>query len=150
MKVTLQNHFKKHNIASDIDWKKFVVKKGNRKKIDEVYLRSNKRGSVIEHLFFSVLSPEQYDKYIIKKSQIIFLKYLIEDNDLNLTEIDLQEIGFEIGADIPVCFYNRPALINGIGEHITEAKINKKFYLVLVNPMFSISTKYIYKKTILN
>ncbi|MAU87302.1 MAG: 4-(cytidine 5'-diphospho)-2-C-methyl-D-erythritol kinase [Alphaproteobacteria bacterium] len=76
----------------------------------------------------------------------IFLKYLIEDNDLNLTQMDLQEIGFEIGADIPVCFYNRPALINGIGEHITEAKINKKFYLVLVNPMFSISTKYIYKK----
>jgi len=63
IKVTLQNHLKKHNIASDIDWTQFVVKSGNRKRIDEVYLRSNKRGSVIEHVFFSVLSPEQYDKY---------------------------------------------------------------------------------------
>ena len=76
----------------------------------------------------------------------IFLKYLIEDNNLNLAQIDLQDIGYKIGADIPVCFYNRPAFITGIGEHITEAKINEKFYLVLINPMFSISTKYVYKK----
>jgi len=64
-KVTLQNHLKKHNIASDIDWNKFVVIRvdKNKKRIKEVYLRRNRWRSIEEHLFFSVLSQEQYDKY---------------------------------------------------------------------------------------
>jgi 4-diphosphocytidyl-2-C-methyl-D-erythritol kinase len=75
-----------------------------------------------------------------------FLRYILEDNNIDSNQIDFKKISYAVGADIPVCFYNRPSFIAGIGELLTETSFNERFYLVLVNPKISISTKDIYKK----
>ncbi len=92
------------------------------------------------------------------------LEFLNKHYNLNLTKEYLKEIAHKIGADIPLFFYcqnafnknstdnsfesNTPknasttALVQGIGENITQININdlQNYYILLFNPLFSIST----------
>ncbi len=63
---------------------------------------------------------------------------------LNLSDAEMNSIGLELGADIPVCLYGRSAYMSGIGEIIEPAQITP-LYLVLVNPDIHISTKEIFE-----
>ena len=59
----------------------------------------------------------------------------------------LMELGVTLGADIPFCIQGKPALAEGIGEKLTPIKgLSKDFYILLVNPNVSVSTKEIYTR----
>jgi len=45
-----------------------------------------------------------------------------------------------LGADVPVCLRARPAMMGGIGERIAPAPLFPAFWMVLANPMVSVST----------
>lgn len=62
------------------------------------------------------------------------------------SEKDLMSIGLSIGADIPFFIFKCPAIATGIGEKLKVFKGLEKFWIVLIYPGFSISTKMIYKK----
>ena len=65
--------------------------------------------------------------------------------NLNLSLEEMQNIGVKFGADIPYCLINKPALIEGIGEKITELDLDLSEYKVLlVNPREYISTQDIF------
>lgn len=72
------------------------------------------------------------------------LKGLNELWDLGLKEEELQEIGVEIGADVPFCITGGTALAQGIGEKLTKLKPFKGKNLLLVNPGMQISTAEVY------
>ena len=59
---------------------------------------------------------------------------------LDLTDEKLAEIGLQLGADVPYCLDNRPALVEGIGEIITPIDPFPDYYLVIVKPDVSVST----------
>ncbi len=59
---------------------------------------------------------------------------------LDLTDEKLAEIGLQLGADVPYCLDNRPALVEGIGEIITPIDLFPDYYLVIVKPDVSVST----------
>ncbi len=60
---------------------------------------------------------------------------------------ELMEIGVTLGADVPFCIQQKPALAEGIGEKLTTIKgLSRNLYILLVNPNVLISTKEIYEK----
>ncbi len=67
------------------------------------------------------------------------LQLLNEFWNLKLNEEALMNIALNIGADVPFCLSeSKCSFIEGIGEKLKPFELNKKLYLVLVNPNFSI------------
>ena len=66
--------------------------------------------------------------------------------DLKLTKMEIEEIGKNLGADVPPCFYNKAVKAEGIGEIITPINTNFKYYFVIIKPKVSFSTKEMYQK----
>ena len=64
---------------------------------------------------------------------------------LNLTQDELIEVGLKIGADVPFCLFNKPALVTGIGEKLEFLNIDTNFHLFLVKPSFGVSTKKLFE-----
>lgn len=50
-----------------------------------------------------------------------------------------------IGADLPICYYEKPAFVSGIGEIIEPIDNFPTIYLVLVNPKKALLTKDVFK-----
>jgi len=57
----------------------------------------------------------------------------------------LREIGLELGADVPVCVYGRPARLRGIGERLDPIRGLPDLPLLLVNPGVAIATSAVFK-----
>ncbi|MBO5930577.1 MAG: 4-(cytidine 5'-diphospho)-2-C-methyl-D-erythritol kinase [Clostridia bacterium] len=65
---------------------------------------------------------------------------------LNLTEKRMMEIGLRLGADVPFCIQERPALATGIGEILTHVcGLPEYLWILLVNPNRKVSTKIVYE-----
>ena len=60
---------------------------------------------------------------------------------LQLTIPEMAEIGKKVGADVPFCVMNRPAMVAGIGEILTPFSVNVDFDILLVKPRSGVSTK---------
>ena len=60
---------------------------------------------------------------------------------LNMDTQTMLDIGREVGADVPFCCLNRPALVKGIGEQIEPFKCRPSFHVLLVKPGKGVSTK---------
>ena len=64
----------------------------------------------------------------------------------NLTQGQLQEMALNLGADVP--FFVKPcsaALATGIGERLQEAEPLTDIWIILLNPGFPVSTKWVYE-----
>lgn len=67
--------------------------------------------------------------------------------NLGVSAQQLMELGVTLGADIPFCIQQKPALAQGIGEKLTPIRgLSKDIYILLVNPNISVSTKEIYQR----
>lgn len=64
--------------------------------------------------------------------------------ELNLATEKLQEIGFNLGADVPFCFLEGCALAKGLGEILEPVRGFEHAWMVLVKPSFGVSTKEVY------
>ena len=65
---------------------------------------------------------------------------------LNLREKELIEIGKSLGADVCPCYYNIAVRAEGIGEIITKIDTNFKYYVLIIKPKISCSTKDMFNK----
>lgn len=59
---------------------------------------------------------------------------------LDLSRDGLAELLLPLGADIPMCLYGAPVLVEGIGEQVTPIYGLPPFGVVLVNPGVAVST----------
>ena len=57
----------------------------------------------------------------------------------------LMEFGLELGADVPVCVYARPARLRGIGERLDPVRGLPELPLVLVNPGVPVATAAVFR-----
>ena len=65
---------------------------------------------------------------------------------LNLSEEELQQIGFKLGADVPFCISGNAALAQGIGEELTYIKgLPKDTSILICKPNLFVSTKDVYQ-----
>lgn len=65
---------------------------------------------------------------------------------LNYTLEKLQFLGQKIGADVPYCLEESPAIVNGIGESVTAFGFLSEQWLVLLKPKESLSTKEVFSQ----
>lgn len=64
---------------------------------------------------------------------------------LGLSFEKLAELGVTLGADVPFCLYEKPALCEGIGEKLTPIAGLSDCHIVLTNPGVGVSTGKIYQ-----
>lgn len=65
---------------------------------------------------------------------------------LSMTKLEIEEIGVKLGADVVPCLYNTAIKANGIGERITKINTDFLYYILVIKPKFSCSTKEMFKK----
>jgi 4-diphosphocytidyl-2-C-methyl-D-erythritol kinase len=57
----------------------------------------------------------------------------------------LADIALSLGADVPVCLAQRPAVMAGIGERLGPAPALPEFWIALVNPMIATPTAEVFR-----
>src|SRR3990170_5774389 len=72
------------------------------------------------------------------------LMALNELTSLNLSANDLAKIGLAIGSDVPFFLVGKPCLAKGRGEILEPVEL-PKFWYVLINPGFPVSTQWVYR-----
>ncbi len=66
--------------------------------------------------------------------------------NLKLKENELINLGKTLGADVCPCYYNVAVKGEGIGEIITKINTTFKYYILVIKPKISYSTKNMFKK----
>ncbi len=66
--------------------------------------------------------------------------------NLNLSEKELLEIGRTLGADVDPCYYSVAVKGEGIGDIITPINTRFKYYILVIKPKISYSTKDMFYK----
>ncbi|MGA1874049.1 MAG: 4-(cytidine 5'-diphospho)-2-C-methyl-D-erythritol kinase [bacterium] len=72
------------------------------------------------------------------------LKGLNQLHFFPISEDDLLEMGAQLGADVPFFLFGSSALGQGIGTRLTRTAPLSEVWVVIVNPGFPISTKWVY------
>lgn len=54
-------------------------------------------------------------------------------------------LGVKVGADVPFCLFEKPAIVTGIGEKLSFFRLKQPMSLVLVQPHKGVSTKLAFK-----
>lgn len=63
------------------------------------------------------------------------------------SKVELQNIGFRIGCDVPFFLNGKEGIITSLGEQIQPTEFfHESWYFVIVKPAFSLSTKEVYCK----
>tara|TARA_R100000005_G_scaffold96726_1_gene86834 strand:- start:20102 stop:20959 length:858 start_codon:yes stop_codon:yes gene_type:complete len=65
---------------------------------------------------------------------------------LDITDERLAKLGLSLGADVPVCLLEKPALMRGIGEELQEVKISDISSILLVNCKKQVSTAEVFRR----
>ncbi|MBN1473425.1 MAG: 4-(cytidine 5'-diphospho)-2-C-methyl-D-erythritol kinase [Syntrophaceae bacterium] len=61
-----------------------------------------------------------------------------------LTKKELMQLGSKLGADVPFFIFGTSAFASGVGDKLKTCKNLPKIHLVLINPLFPLSTKAVY------
>ena len=71
--------------------------------------------------------------------------------NLNLSNKELKELGFKLGADVPFCIDGNAALAKGVGEELTYIKgLSDDISILVCKPELFVSTKEVYEGLDLN
>lgn len=69
---------------------------------------------------------------------------------LDLSKEDEREICVQVGADVLFNYYNKPAIVSGIGDYVEPFDMKKEYNVLIVKPRLGISTKLAYEKLDMN
>lgn len=69
---------------------------------------------------------------------------------LNLSKEEERDICVEVGADVLFNYYNRPAVVSGIGDYVEPFTMKKEYDVLIVKPKLGVSTKYAYQNLDMN
>lgn len=66
--------------------------------------------------------------------------------NLNLSQEELQKLGFYLGADVPFCISGKTALAKGVGEELTYIQgLSESVDILICKPELFVSTKDVYE-----
>ena len=69
---------------------------------------------------------------------------------LNLSILDEKELCLKVGADVLFNYYNKPAIVEGIGDKVKPFINKTKYYVLLIKPRLGVSTKQAYEMLDMN
>lgn len=61
--------------------------------------------------------------------------------NLNLSAEKIKELCLKIGADVLFTYYNKPAVVTGIGDEIRFIDVKDDYYVLIIKPKYGVSTK---------
>jgi len=70
---------------------------------------------------------------------------LLKKFKVKKSDLDLEEVAYHVGADVPYLISGGPAWVSGIGEKIEPAPGFPRLFFLLAKPGFSVSTTEIYR-----
>ena len=73
------------------------------------------------------------------------LRILKKMYKLDLSPEKEKEICVQVGADVLFNYYNKPAVVSGIGDEIEPIEIKKEYNVLIVKPRLGVSTKAAYE-----
>lgn len=129
------------------------------------YIRFNDNNSIIKMI--NVLK-EKYninDNYYINLNKIVpmqaglgggtadaasTLRIFKRLYNLKLTKEEEREICVKVGADVLFNYYNKPAIVSGIGDCVEPFTMKKNYHVLIVKPKSGVSTKEAYEKLDMN
>lgn len=79
-----------------------------------------------------------------------FLRALFRMLQIELTHGQVKKLATKLGADIPVCYFQKPARMQGIGEIISTLTIKLPAAIVLINPLKPCSTQAVFQELALS
>lgn len=132
--IEIQTNIQELNSKENIIYKAYVKLKENYKNITGVHVKLIKKLPMQAGL---AGGSTDCASFIIGMNQLF---------DLQLSQAEMEKIGSGLGADVVPCFYNKPVMGEGIGEIITPIHTNLKYYLVIIKPKISCSTKELFQK----
>lgn len=62
------------------------------------------------------------------------------------SEIKLENLALELGADVPMCLHSKPLRAQGIGDEVTSLESKAPLNIVLINPRVKVSTPEIFNR----
>ena len=66
--------------------------------------------------------------------------------NLGWSAMEMAQVGQALGSDVPFFFFAPSAVVTGRGEHVSPVRIKGSRWIVLVNPGFSVETKWAYQE----
>jgi 4-diphosphocytidyl-2-C-methyl-D-erythritol kinase len=66
---------------------------------------------------------------------------------IGLSQDELERLGLELGADVPVCLRRRPTLVSGIGERLSDAKLPSRLHLVIAHTKHMLPTMDVFQES---
>jgi 4-diphosphocytidyl-2-C-methyl-D-erythritol kinase len=73
------------------------------------------------------------------------IRALLKITGVPLSAHEVKSLARSLGADVPVCFYQKPARMQGIGDEVAALEIDLPRAIVLVNPLLPCSTAEVFK-----
>jgi len=73
------------------------------------------------------------------------INYLDDYFKWNLSDEEKIALGVKVGADVPFCLFDKPAIVTGIGEKLSFFRIKQPLRMILVQPRKGVSTKQAFK-----
>lgn len=74
------------------------------------------------------------------------IRALVKLLDLELSDSEVIALCEQIGADVPFCYFNRPALVEGVGNKLAFFQNACESHVVLIKPLKGASTKRIFNQ----
>lgn len=65
---------------------------------------------------------------------------------LKMDDKTMIDMAKSLGADVPFCLKNKPALVEGIGEKLTFIKPKHQYEVLIIKPERGLSTKHVFEK----
>ena len=78
------------------------------------------------------------------------LRILKKMYSLNLSKEDERRLCVAVGADVLFNYYNKPAVVSGIGDYVEPFVMKKEYNVLIVKPRSGVSTKDAYEKLDMN
>ena len=75
-----------------------------------------------------------------------FLKGMNKLFSLGISKSELEALGIELGSDVPTVLHQGCILVKRKGEELERIHTNLKYYIILIKPDISFSTKEMYQK----
>ncbi|MBM4127232.1 MAG: 4-(cytidine 5'-diphospho)-2-C-methyl-D-erythritol kinase [Nitrospira sp.] len=66
--------------------------------------------------------------------------------NLGWSAMEMAQVGQALGSDVPFFFFAPSAVVTGRGEHVSPVRLKGSRWIVLVNPGFSVETKWAYQE----
>jgi len=74
------------------------------------------------------------------------LKAFCARSGIKNSSLDLEEIAYQVGADVPYLLFGGPAWVEGIGDKIEQATDFPEIFLVLAKPGIEVSTSQVFAR----